>query len=460
MVGIGYVSPDMIAYFLTGLAALLTLRIARGESVMFDFAALGVTLGLGYLDRTAYQLWRLSAVYILATAALLVREPTAERSNPSGGAVWACVRYRLPSAPFAIALTIQRGAFTMGESGRLNYGWEVDGAARTSNWQGEPGDIGTPVHPTRLILKTPVPVYEFGTPVPGSYPPWRDPSYWYQGIQPHLKVKEHSIVLLQNLRTTAVLLATTPAFVICFLTIVLGRGKGWSPSLRVPVYWALILPAVAGIAMYCLVFIDKRYIAGFLAVLWLTTLASLAIPEGRVSKFADLAAQTVAVAFLISMVVWLRPALFMSVRDLLTTTESEYNVSWMMAQKYAEIGLKPGDRVAYVGSAISADWLRLAKVQAVAEVPVKWQRGPKLLNTVEANEDEAVRFFQLDDAQREKVYATFRAAGATIAVTNRIPGPGTAGEWKPVLSPDDARYPRAGGQMLDQAPGYYRWLNR
>ena len=454
MVGIGYVSPDMIACFLTGLAAWLTLRIARSESPGWYFAALGATLGLGYLDRTAFV--PLSAVYILATGFLLVRQ----RAKGMGLAVLCAACVALIGAPFAIALTIQRGSFTMGESGRLNYGWEVDGAARTSNWQGEPGDIGKPAHPTRLILNSPVTVYEFGTPVPGSYPPWRDPSYWYQGIDPHLKLKEQWIVLMLNLRTTAVLLATTPAFVICLLTIVLGRGRGWAPRLRVPVYWALALPAAAGIAMYCLVFIDKRYIAGFLAVLWLTMLASLAIPEGRVSRYADLAAQTVAVVFLASMVVWLRPALLMSARDLLLGSESEYNVSWMMAQKYAEMGLKPGDRVAYVGSPISADWLRLAKVQAVAEVPVKWERGPKILNTVEANEQEPVRFFRLDEAEREKVYATFRSTGAVIAVTNRIPGGGAAGDWKPVLDPDDPRYPRAAGQMLDQSPGYYRWLNR
>lgn len=453
MVGMGYVSPDMIAYFLTGLAAWLTLKVARSESPGWYFAALGVTLGFGYLDRTAFA--PLSAFYILA-AALLVKN----RMQAIAVAVLCGGCMVVVGAPFAVALTMQKGAFTMGESGKLNYGWEVDGAARSTHWQGEPGDIGTPVHPTRIILTEPVPVYEFGQPVPGSYPPWRDPSYWYEGIQPHLKWKEQLTVLGLNLRTTIILMATTPAFVICLLTLVLGRGRGIAAFKATPVYWALMLPAVAGIAMYCLVFIDKRYIAGFLVVLWLTALAGLPIPEGRLGKYADLGAQAISLVFLLSMLIWIRPALKMSIRDAVTRSESEYNVDWEMAHRYEGLGLKPGDRIAYVGSAISADWVRIVKAQVIAEVPVRWVRGRMMLNTVEAHEEYPTQFFKLDEASREKVYDTFRSAGAIMAVTNRIPAGGTAGDWKPLLDPKDARYPRAGGQELHQSPGYYRWLNR
>jgi hypothetical protein len=309
-------------------------------------------------------------------------------------------------------------------------------------------------------MTSPVPVYEFARPVPGSYPPWRDPSYWYAGIHPHLKVKEQLVVLGLNVRTMIVLLATTPAFVICFLAFVLGKGKGLASFKTMPVAWALMLPAAAGIAMYCLVFIDKRYIAGFLVVLWLTALAGLVIPEGRLSKYADLGAQTISGLFLISMLVWMRPAWTMGIRDLATMSESEYNAGWEMAHRYEALGLKPGDRIAFIGNGFSADWVRLANAQIIVEVPDRWIRGRRILNNVEEQEEYPTQFFELDEASRAKVYDTFRTAGAIMAVTNRIPRGGTPGDWKPVLDPNEPLYPRSGGQVLDQPPGFYRWLNR
>jgi hypothetical protein len=448
MVGIGYPSPDLIALFLTGTAAWLTLRVARVERNWGYLAALGAVLGLGYLDRTAFAPW--SAVYFVTLGIF--------GSRNVGRLALCLLCFVAVSAPFVLALSVQRGSWTMGESGKLNYGWEVDGAARSIHWQGEPGDIGKPAHPTRMILKTPVPVYEFGEPVEGSYPPWRDPSYWYEGIRPHLKLKEQLKVLGMNVRTTILFLATAPAFIIWFLAIAANRGRGIGFVRWPPVYWVLTLTAAAGIAMYCLVFVDKRYVAGFLAVLWITALAGVATPKGRLGEYADIAAQSVAWIFLAAIAVWLRPALTMSVRDALAGREGEYNVSWMMAHRFEELGVKAGDRISYVGTGISADWLRIAKVRVVAEVPVRYERLATIVNNVDANEEYSTRFFELDEPSREKVYEAFRTAGAVIAVTNRIPQGGTPGDWTRLLDPDDARYPKTTGQVLEQSPGYYRWL--
>jgi hypothetical protein len=455
MVGIGYVSPDMIAYFLTGLAGWLTLRIAGSESRQARlWMALGVTLGLAYLDRSSFA--PISLIYIAATASLLMKKPV--YAVRYAALCLACLV--LTGGPFAVALTMQRGAFTLGESGKLNYGWEVDGAARSQNWQGEPGDIGKPLHPTRLILKSPVPVYEFGEPVGGSYPPWRDPSYWYAGIQPHLKIKEQMQVLAMNLRTTAIYLATTPAFAIFFVILLMCRGKGLGLTRWPPVFWVLTIPAAIGVGMFCLVFIDKRYIAGFFAVLWITVLAGIAIPQGRLAKYADWTAQLATLAFLIAMLVWLRPALTMGVQDLATLHEGEYNVAFVMAERFEKLGIKAGDRLAFVGTGISADWVRLLHAKVVVEMPLKWERGLMLLNTVDMNAEDKRRFFQLDDVEREKVYDAFRSAGAVIAIANTIPREGRQGDWVRLLDPNEPGYPTTGGQLLGEPPGYYRWLNR
>jgi hypothetical protein len=452
MVGIGYVSPDMLAYFLTGLVAWLTLRMSLETSSAFHFAALGATLGLGYLCRSAFA--PLSAVWILTTVLLVRRRRDSVRL-----VAWCGACFTLVAAPFASALTMQRGSFTLGESGKLNYGWEVNGAARSVHWQGEPGDVGKPAHPTRLILTEPVPVYEFGQPVGGSYPPWYNPAYWYEGIQPHLKFKEQTRVFAANLHTTILYLATAPAFVICFLAIIVRRGKGIGLMKWPPLYWALIIPAAAGIALYCVVFVDKRYVAGSFAVLSITALAGVAVPGGRLGKYANPGAQVAALFFLIAMAVWLRPALLMSAQDAVNRREGEYNVSWMMAHRLTELGVKPGDRIAFVGTGISADWVRLVKAKVVAEVPASWERGT-MLNIAEENEQNSVRFFQLDETSRDKVYEAFRCAGAVIAVASHVPRDARLGDWRPVLDPTEPGYPRTGGQVLEQSPGYYRWLKR
>jgi hypothetical protein len=454
MVGIGFGSPDMIAYLLGATAAWLTLRIARGGRQGIYFAGLGVVLGLGYLDRTAFA--PLSAVYVLAAAALLVRG----RGKAVKMALLCGACFVVVAAPFVIALSMKRGAFTLGESGRLNYGWEVAGATRSVHWQGEPGDLGRPLHPTRMILKTPVPVYEFGQPVAGTYAPWYDPSYWYQGIQPHVKLREQMRVLGLNVRTALIYLATTPGFLIWLFAVAasLGSGLGWRKWPRA--YWALILPALAGVGMYCVVFIDKRYIAGFFGVLWIALLAGAERPEGWLGRHAELAARAASVLFVAAILVWLKPAFLMGARDLAARNEGELNVSWMMAERFRELGVKAGDRVAFVGSGMSADWVRLVGAKVVAEVPVRWDRPARLMNTVEPNEENVARFFQLDDGCRAQVYQAFQSAGAVIAVTNRIPGGGTAGDWTRLLDPEDPRYPRAGGQVLEQSPGYFRWLKR
>jgi len=87
--------------------------------------------------------------------------------------------------PLVLALSVAKGRPTFGDSGRINYIEFVNQAPRSVHWQGSPAGTGTPLHPTRKIFSNPD-VYEFTHPVRGSYPPWYDPSHWYEGARPHL----------------------------------------------------------------------------------------------------------------------------------------------------------------------------------------------------------------------------------------------------------------------------------
>jgi hypothetical protein len=439
MVGIGYVSPDMIALFLTGAAAWLTLRLGQG---WFAFVALGVVFGAGYLDRTAFAPW--GAISLL-TLAVLKRRCVWKLA--ASGLCFAAV-----AAPFAIAISMQKGYLTLGESGKLSYGWEVDGAARSIDWQGEPGDIGRPAHPARKVLETPVPVYEFAEPVGGSYPPWYDPSYWYEGIRPGLKPAAQLGALWRNTLTTGFYAATSPGFLILLSAIAMASLR-WRA-----VRWELAIPAAAGIGMYCLVFVDKRYLAGFFAVLPVTLLAGVSVSSGRFGAYLDRVAMGLCVLFTAALGVWLFHPLATAATDLKHGREGEANVSWMLARKFMELGVKPGERIGYVGAGMEADWVRLAGARIVAEVPVVYRRHPGIQQVVDPNIEYPTKFFALDEEAREGVYAAFRHAGAAIAVTPTIPAGGKAGDWKAVLDPNGPGYPKGAGQVLEQSPAYYRWL--
>jgi hypothetical protein len=91
-------------------------------------------------------------------------------------------------APLIFLLSVQKGRFTFGDSGRSNYAWFV--APRTSprNWQGEeagqwnacPSDAATAEIPACVRVRRTV---------VGTYPPWTDPTYWSEGLKVHFDLK-------------------------------------------------------------------------------------------------------------------------------------------------------------------------------------------------------------------------------------------------------------------------------
>src|SRR5215211_5271065 len=90
------------------------------------------------------------------------------------------------AAPYVTALSRKEGHFTIGESGALNYAWDVDKVTPFLNWQGGDHSFGSPVHPTRRIGSNP-PTFVYARPVPGSVPVWYDPYYWYRGVKPRIQ---------------------------------------------------------------------------------------------------------------------------------------------------------------------------------------------------------------------------------------------------------------------------------
>src|SRR5712692_2622398 len=106
-------------------------------------------------------------------------------------------------------------------------------------WQGEDG-TGTPSHPVRQLLQKPR-LFEFATPISGTYPPAYDLSYWMEGVRPHFSLTGQLRVLRQSAGTFFQIWFAQVEYGVALLALLfLAYGKpGWGLLLRKQAYlWA------------------------------------------------------------------------------------------------------------------------------------------------------------------------------------------------------------------------------
>src|SRR5437016_7138206 len=222
--GLAMVNPDIIVAGLIYVATALLLRIYQGKGTWLLFSALGLVLGLAYLAKAA--MFPLSFLF-LASAFLLF---ASKRGSYLGGqprSAFALAVFLSLASPLVIALSKDKHRATFGDAGRLNYARYVGGAP-ILHWQGEPPGTGSPAHPTRKVLANP-PIYEFAQPIAGSYPPWYDPSYWYEGIRPHFSWNRQLWVLFRSANLYLKLFSRSGALYVVLLALIVQVGKagGW-----------------------------------------------------------------------------------------------------------------------------------------------------------------------------------------------------------------------------------------
>jgi hypothetical protein len=301
-------------------------------------------------------------------------------------------------------------------------------------------------------------VFEFAEPVGGPYPPLYDPSYWYAGIQPRFDMGQELKVLRPNLTTALVYFVLSPALPLTLL--LLASGGAWLKLRGIAAkYYSVLLPVMAGTAMYCLVFVDKRYLAGFIVVIWLLLLIALDRPSERFQGWVQRAGWILCVVLFAGAVLsrFAGPAIAVA-GDVAHGGERDLNFNWMMARRMAEVGLKPGDRIAFIGLAKDADWMRMLGCRTVAEVPIVYESGTGLLNSFVWNQKNIKAFLESDEAGRERVYEAFRKAGAVMVIGVPFPDSETAHGWKRVIGAAEPGIPKHDGQFQEQFPSYYRWL--
>jgi hypothetical protein len=428
--------PDLIVCALVYLIFAMLFRIRMEAVTWGESIFLGMLLGLGYLTKAIM----FPLAFVFTGVALILAGRSAKKRCKI---LVAFSVFFLLSLPYIVVLSNANGRWLVSDSGRLNYGWEMNEVKKWHHWHGENPVHGTPVHPTRKIYDNP-PMYEFGTPFNNvTYPPFYNPSYWYEGVKVTVDLRRQLSVIVRNTKRLLFFLASFPgsatnwlvyyadldgkdrtigALLTLFCVIVLTNIGRVSVFRGIGKHWFVLVPISAALGAYALLHFEGRYIAAYVVALWMVLFRSVAIPYSEESKriFTAVVASgalitTITVAAGTGQAVLQAAQYFTNGNTEAPFLQSGYT-DWKVAKYLHNAGLRAGDPVGAVGWTFSAYWARMARLHIVAEVP-----------------DEGARaFWSLDTAKRAVVMQLFRNVGAkaVVAVAARVPVGSAPANWQ------------------------------
>ena len=393
--------PDMWVAAATFLVAGLILRIWTRGGGWALFAALGFALGCAYLTKAFY--FPMTFVF-LPTAWLATENPRKTLNQVLlGFAVFALV-----AAPWIAILSRAKNRVTFGDVGKLSFAMMIDQLQQPLFWQGENG-TGTPKHPVRQLLTHPR-LFEFASPVGGSYPPVYDQSYWMDGVKPYFSLTGQLRVLRQSAGTMFMFLVDQIEFAVglLFLLFLLRKERECVALLRMQSY--LWVPPLIACSSYALVLVEGRYVAPFLLLLWVAAFSCVLACAPQLNPRS-----AAALVLAILSVTGLRIAKS-ATTDVLTVLAKPVHLDWEVAQALHNLGIQPGDQVAGLSRVAEAHWARLARVKIVSEIPLG---------------EERIFWAASPDLQR-KIFRTLAGTGAKILVTKDPPPSASNTGWLPL----------------------------
>jgi len=359
-------SPDMCVTALVYLATGIVLRVYTKSPSWLSFILLGIVLGLGYLAKSVM----LPLAFVFLAVALF---SVGNFRKAAPRILVALLVFIMISAPFVVALSVEKGHLTFGNAGKLNYAWYVSPGAPDFHWQGEPYGSGIPKHPTRKIFNNPG-VYEFAKPIEATYPPWYDPSYWNEGLAPTFNLRAQIKTSLKNIAVCYELFLGNLVFGYLILVCM---GDCFLPSIKALIAnWRILIPAAAGLAIFILAttisgrlsswgLLQLRYIAPFVVLLFAGVFTSVRFPDSKESKKL-LISLTIFVLAIVSNDIFHQFG-----REIWTEFRTPaQHIQWQVANNLAQFGVQSGDKVAILGIAPDDGqyWARLAQVKVVSDI--------------------------------------------------------------------------------------------
>jgi len=401
--GPSWVTPDLCVAALVYLATALLLRIRRGLHSWPVFFLLGALLGLSYLAKMAMFL--VAPVFLLG-AIVLSRNSGLTLRAAALRALLATTVFGIFALPFTHALSEQKGRLTIGDAGRINYAEYVNRATLWVHWQGEPPGTGTPAHPTRKVYDSPA-VFEFAAPVAGTYPPWYDPSYWYEGIRPSLSFRNQLWAMWRCASAYLRFISKTGALWLCLVAFWFSWKEAFCWGHFASRTWLALLPSAATLAMYELVHIEVRYVAPWALILLIGVVARVWFKKSSSPKSISRLPLIIALTPVLA-VVWV------FARDISSLVRNAPDEQWMMAQQLRDLGIPPDTKIATLGIGSSVAWAHLAGARIIAEIPEK----------------ELTQFIAAEAGRKREIFDLLTSLGAAAVVTRNPAAAGSSEGWR------------------------------
>jgi hypothetical protein len=405
-IGVSSDTPDMLVAACTYLGAALIMQL-RTRPTAANAAAFGAVLGLGFLAKAA--LFPMAFVFLFV-AAIATRHIRAF--------VIAAATFLVFAAPFIGAISSAKGRLTFGDTGRLNYAWSMTRDVRPFRfWHKAATHVGAPVHPPRVLSTRPE-VFEFAQPIGGTYPPWHDPSYWYEGLEVRVRPAFLVVIAAANAGFYAMMFGAW--IVVGWIGLVGVRNL--RESVRdVGRAWAVIAPAVCGLGLY--VFAadlrsvtlptqpSTRFIAAFVVLLIGGLAASLRGGTATLRRCTVTVSATV--ALMTGSLLW-NTAQRLRASSGAEATLARDQVG--VADTLRSLGIKQGDRVAISGYYLFPyyHWARLDRVTITAEI------------------FQADFFWEQTPERRDELIDAIRRSGARAIVQRPGIKPPVGSAWRPI----------------------------
>ena len=408
--------PDYLVFATWCWIAGMLLQIKTTSATTKLLVALGLLLGVGYLAKTVMFVLAFGILAVLGF--VLSDKPRARLKQVA----LSLVAFLVIALPYVTLISRHQGKPTFGETGKYNFTWIVD-RVPARHWTGGFGIAGQPNHGPMKLWSSPD-VFLFPNFDNATYPAWYDPSYWDSGMKSVLHPKTQAELLAGNaaLILSHCLFTLGLATAVCLIALITQpRGNRWPAFARLWPLWTL---ALLGLAVYLPLAVNPRYVAQSFLFLWASVLAGSGVFSGGRTPLA----RAISLALL---VLFLPQILNASLRD----TAEHSSSAPVEASALLRAGVHPGDRVAVIGEAMTANWARLARVHVVADIPASYdQQGwaiPFVRASVERLVHPAEDFWNAPDSTRKAVLEKLKAAGIREVVST-TKQPKLDASWTPL----------------------------
>ncbi len=349
---IGLVGPDILVASVVLLISARLLELHDRQTNLADQVGLGLLIAIGLYTKAILFFFGLAVLGTLLIGNLVLHGP---HSRQYRGPLVAALVCALVVSPFVMALSRVLGHFSVGEAGRLNYAWFVDGT-ETGPWSD--GGVSYPFFPGNVALRTPR-VFAIPRLAGITYAPWYDPARFDKHSRASFNMRGQLRQILINLKSLEdEILGRHSALLVCLMVL------GWAvPAVflrRLAAAWFCVIPTLVVVGLYLLVHLVGRFMIGFSLLMWGIVFSCIRVPANYEVLMRRAFASGIAVFAACTLpgvvhLLTLRPQNLIQ-RDL------------VVAEAMPNYGIRAGDVVGVIGDGQVAYWAHWARVSIAAEV--------------------------------------------------------------------------------------------